>query len=82
MPGNVKDKNSESVEEGDHVSIKIRGGQREGDVEKVVTTEAQAKKEDVKNPPKVREIVARLGRHDPVDLPGNLYGPTWPSCCS
>ena len=51
--GDIKDKDSEPIKEGDHVATKIRGGHREGDVEKIVTTEAQAKKEDVKNPPKV-----------------------------
>lgn len=46
-------KQGEPIEEGDHVYTKIRGGRHEGDVEKIVTTEGEAKQEGVKNPPKV-----------------------------
>ncbi|KAF2184451.1 hypothetical protein K469DRAFT_709213 [Zopfia rhizophila CBS 207.26] len=49
----VLSKQGEPIEEGDHVYTKIRGGRHEGDVEKIVTTEEEAKKENVKNPPKV-----------------------------
>ncbi|PVH91388.1 hypothetical protein DM02DRAFT_545899 [Periconia macrospinosa] len=41
------------IEEGDHVYTKIRGGRHEGDVEKIITSEQEAKKENLKNPPKV-----------------------------
>ncbi|KAK5993787.1 hypothetical protein PT974_07224 [Cladobotryum mycophilum] len=53
MPSVAKDKNSEPIQEGDHVWTRFRGGRREGNVENIVTDEEQAKKEDVKNPPKV-----------------------------
>lgn len=53
MPSEFKDKNSEPVKEGDQVWTAIRGGKREGEVDKVVTTEKQAKDEGVKHPPKV-----------------------------
>lgn len=59
MPSDIKDKNSEPINEGDHVWTKIRGGRHEGDVQKIVTTEAEAKKEGVKHPPKVSEGRAR-----------------------
>lgn len=52
MPGDIKDKNSEPIKEGDEVWTRFRGGKREGEVEKVVKTEAQASSENVKNPPK------------------------------
>ncbi|KAI8630458.1 hypothetical protein F5Y19DRAFT_483800 [Xylariaceae sp. FL1651] len=53
MPSEIKDKYDEPIQEGDHVYTKIRGGRHEGKVDKIVTTEAEAKKEGVKNPPKV-----------------------------
>ncbi|RYP10357.1 hypothetical protein DL764_000691 [Monosporascus ibericus] len=53
MPEQVRDKNSEPIKEGDHVYTRYRGGRHEGEVEKVVTTGAEAKEEGVKNPPKV-----------------------------
>ncbi|KAM0818659.1 hypothetical protein AB5N19_04471 [Seiridium cardinale] len=54
MPSqSIHDKTGEPIEEGDHVYTKIRGGRHEGDVEKIVTSTAEAKKEGVKNPPKV-----------------------------
>jgi len=49
----VKDRNDEDIHEGDTVGTRYRGGVREGEVDKIVTDEQQAKKEDVKNPPKV-----------------------------
>lgn len=53
MASNIEDKNTEPINKGDHVWTRIRGGRHEGDVEKIVTTEKDAEKEDVKNPPKV-----------------------------
>ncbi|KAH7465307.1 hypothetical protein FOMA001_g17225 [Fusarium oxysporum f. sp. matthiolae] len=53
MASNVEDKNAESISKGDHVWTRIRGGRHEGDVERIVTTEKDAEKEEVKNPPKV-----------------------------
>lgn len=49
----LKDENGEPIHEGDHVFARSRGGRHEGDVEKVVTTEEEAKEEGVKHPPKV-----------------------------
>ncbi|KAF1960509.1 hypothetical protein CC80DRAFT_488824 [Byssothecium circinans] len=49
----VLSKQGEPIKEGDHVYTKIRGGRHEGDVEKIVTSEQEAKEENVKNPPKV-----------------------------
>ncbi len=51
-----KDKHGNPIHEGDHVYTKIRGGHREGDVEKIVETQEQAKEANVKNPPKVRSF--------------------------
>ncbi|KAK7928597.1 hypothetical protein PG985_005595 [Apiospora marii] len=57
MSGNatnsVQDKHGEPIQEGDHVYTPIRGGRHEGEVEKLVTSDQEAKKEGVKNPPKV-----------------------------
>ncbi|KXX74793.1 hypothetical protein MMYC01_203295 [Madurella mycetomatis] len=49
----LKDKNGEPINEGDHVFARSRGGRHEGEVEKIVTTEEDAKEEGVKHPPKV-----------------------------
>ncbi|MCJ1434830.1 hypothetical protein MMC27_004200 [Xylographa pallens] len=49
----VSDKNDQPIHEGDEVWTKIRGGKREGVAEKIVTTDEEAQKENVKNPPKV-----------------------------
>ncbi|UKZ88611.1 uncharacterized protein TrAFT101_004361 [Trichoderma asperellum] len=49
----VQDKEGKPIEEGDDVWTPIRGGKREGEVEKVVYTEEEAKKANVKHPPKV-----------------------------
>ena len=49
----ASDKNGQPIHKGDEVWTKIRGGKREGAVEKIVTTEEEAQKENVKNPPKV-----------------------------
>lgn len=56
MPSEVKDKKSQPIQEGDKVWTPFRGGKREGDVERIVVTEDEAKETDVKNPPKVRSI--------------------------
>jgi len=53
MPVEIKDKDGVPINEGDAVWTKFRGGKREGEVDKVVTTEKQADSEHVKNPPKV-----------------------------
>jgi hypothetical protein len=49
----IKDKEGVPIYEGDNVWTPQRGGRHEGTVEKVVTTEAEAKQEGVKHPPKV-----------------------------
>ncbi|MCJ1378794.1 hypothetical protein MMC17_001893 [Xylographa soralifera] len=49
----VTDKNDQPIHEGDGVWTKIRGGKREGAAEKIIMTEEEAQKENVKNPPKV-----------------------------
>lgn len=53
MSGRVEDKEGAPIKQGDSVFTKIRGGKREGDVEKVVLSEEEAEKESLKNPPKV-----------------------------
>lgn len=53
MLDDIKDKNSQPIHEGDSVWTKIRGGHREGVVQKIVRTEEEAQEEDVKHPPKV-----------------------------
>ncbi|CAJ2508852.1 Uu.00g138780.m01.CDS01 [Anthostomella pinea] len=49
----IKDKHGEPIREGDAVWTKMRGGRHEGAVDAVVTSEAEAREEGVKNPPKV-----------------------------
>ncbi|KAH8588034.1 hypothetical protein B0O99DRAFT_377612 [Bisporella sp. PMI_857] len=53
MSTQVEDKKGNVIDKGDRVFLKIRGGKREGEVEEIVTTHEEAKKENVKNPPKV-----------------------------
>lgn len=53
MPSDLKDKNGEPIQPGDHVFARSRGGRHEGEVEKVVTSQEEAEKEGVKHPPKV-----------------------------
>ncbi|PMD25890.1 hypothetical protein NA56DRAFT_564232 [Hyaloscypha hepaticicola] len=53
MSGKVEDKKGNPIEVGDTVYTKIRGGKRVGEVDKVVMSETEAKREDVKNSPKV-----------------------------
>ena len=57
MPEHVKDKHDEPIKKGDEVYTRIRGGRHEGEVDKIVTSQAQAEKEGVKNPPKVSQSV-------------------------
>ncbi|OCK86813.1 uncharacterized protein K441DRAFT_709719 [Cenococcum geophilum 1.58] len=47
MTDQVMSKDGEPIQEGDHVHTKICGGEHEGNVEQVVTTQG------VKNPPKI-----------------------------
>lgn len=49
----VTSKDGETIGVGTHVSTKLRGGHREGDVEAIAMTEAEAQAENVKHPPKV-----------------------------
>ncbi|KAM0482349.1 hypothetical protein ACHAPX_002866 [Trichoderma viride] len=53
MASKIQDKDGKPIEEGDSVWTPIRGGKHEGEVEQVVTTEAEAKEANVKHPPKV-----------------------------
>ncbi|OBT46916.1 hypothetical protein VE00_02002 [Pseudogymnoascus sp. WSF 3629] len=53
MSGEVQDRVGTPIQEGDTVFTKIRGGKREGEADKIVLDEKDAKKEHVKHPPKV-----------------------------
>lgn len=54
MPSSqVEDKQGQPIREGDAVWTKIRGGRREGEVDRVVESADEAEKAGVKNPPKV-----------------------------
>ncbi|OBT86099.1 hypothetical protein VE02_05401 [Pseudogymnoascus sp. 03VT05] len=53
MSGKVEDKTGNPIEEGDTVFTRIRGGKREGEVDKVALDEKDAERDQVKNPPKV-----------------------------
>ncbi|EAS37115.3 uncharacterized protein CIMG_02469 [Coccidioides immitis RS] len=53
MSDQVKDKTGEPIHEGDDVETRIRGGTRKGTVENIVTSQEEAREENVKNPPKV-----------------------------
>lgn len=53
MASETKDKNDEPIRVGDEVYTRFRGGKREGEVERIVTTEQEAQEEHVKHPPKV-----------------------------
>ncbi|KAI3332214.1 hypothetical protein HD806DRAFT_529977 [Xylariaceae sp. AK1471] len=70
MPNEINDKHGEPIKEGDHVYTKIRGGRHEGDVDKIVTTEAEAKEEAVKNPPKIlfKDQKGKYVAHNPGTL--------------
>ncbi|GKZ31823.1 hypothetical protein AbraIFM66950_000713 [Aspergillus brasiliensis] len=54
----VQDKTGERINEGDYVYTKYRGGTHEGEVDKVVTDDAEAHEEEVANPPKVSKAPA------------------------
>ncbi|RDW93259.1 DUF2945 domain-containing protein [Aspergillus mulundensis] len=66
----VQDKNGEEIKEGDYVFTRIRGGSHHGKVEKIVTDQAGAEQEDVKNPPKV--IYSDQHGHRVAHNPGTL----------
>ncbi|PSS18794.1 hypothetical protein M430DRAFT_66787 [Amorphotheca resinae ATCC 22711] len=70
MSSQVKDKNGKDINEGDRVFTRIRGGKHEGEVEEIVTTQEEAEKENVKNPPKVvfRDQRGRKVAHNPETL--------------
>ncbi|OBT64690.1 hypothetical protein VE03_05842 [Pseudogymnoascus sp. 23342-1-I1] len=53
MSGKVEDKSGAPIEEGDTVFTKIRGGKREGKADNIDLDEEDARKDQVKNPPKV-----------------------------
>lgn len=59
MPADIKDKDGQPIKEDDEVWTKARGGKHEGVVDKVVTTEAEAEKSGVKNPPKVSSAISK-----------------------
>ncbi|KUI58204.1 hypothetical protein VP1G_05505 [Cytospora mali] len=72
MPADIKDKDGQPIKEGDEVWTKARGGKHEGIVDRVVTTEAEAEKSGVKNPPKVNLMRSQD--------PGLVL--IWSRCCS
>ncbi|XHG05172.1 hypothetical protein AWENTII_008421 [Aspergillus wentii] len=53
----AQDKKSETIQEGDTVYTKYRGGSHEGEVERIVKDQAEAREEGVANPPKVVHAV-------------------------
>lgn len=53
MPFEMKDKNGEPIKVGDKVYTRVCGSKYEGEVEKIVTTDKEAKEEQVKHLPKV-----------------------------
>ncbi|KAL4911601.1 hypothetical protein BDW74DRAFT_143255 [Aspergillus multicolor] len=71
MPSSkVQDKNGKEIKEGDYVFTRIRGGSHQGEVEKIVSDQAGAEQEDVKNPPKV--IYSDQHGHRVAHNPGTL----------
>ncbi|KAH6646747.1 hypothetical protein BKA67DRAFT_695292 [Truncatella angustata] len=70
MPDHVEDKNSQPINEGDLIWTKMRGGKREGEVDKIVTTQAEAEESNVKNPPKV--LFKDQHGHNVAHNPGTL----------
>jgi DUF2945 family protein len=54
----VKDKNSQTIKQGDKVESRVRGRKREGEVERVVTSDKEAATENVKHPPKIPSVRA------------------------
>ncbi|KAJ6566928.1 hypothetical protein B0H19DRAFT_940677 [Mycena capillaripes] len=57
MPQQIRDKNKQPIKEGDEVWTKMRGGKREGTVDKIVRTESEAEEAGVKHPPKVSYLL-------------------------
>ena len=53
MSDKVQDKHGQTIEQGDNVYTKFRGGKHEGEVEAIATTKEEAEEFGVKNPPKV-----------------------------
>ncbi|KAL1977623.1 hypothetical protein VTN31DRAFT_482 [Thermomyces dupontii] len=49
----VLDKQGEPINEGDFVHTRYRGGERKGEVDRIVMDEKGAREEGVANPPKV-----------------------------
>ncbi|KAH7134027.1 hypothetical protein EDB81DRAFT_902793 [Dactylonectria macrodidyma] len=70
MPSEVKDKKSQTIHKGDEVWTPFRGGKRQGEVDRVVMNENEAKEADVKNPPKV--LFADQHGHNVAHNPGTL----------
>ncbi|KAH7117204.1 hypothetical protein B0J13DRAFT_514143 [Dactylonectria estremocensis] len=70
MPSEVKDKKSRTIHEGDEVWTPFRGGKRQGEVDRVVMTDTEAKEADVKNPPKV--LFTDQHGHDVAHNPSTL----------
>ncbi|KAF8209962.1 hypothetical protein K438DRAFT_1571376 [Mycena galopus ATCC 62051] len=70
MPQQIRDKNNQPIKEGDEVWTKMRGGKREGTVDKIVRTESEAEEAGVKNPPKV--LFTDQHGHDVAHNPGTL----------
>ncbi|KAI1758801.1 hypothetical protein GGR53DRAFT_471978 [Hypoxylon sp. FL1150] len=71
MPSSqVKDKQGQTIHEGDAVWTKARGGRHEGDVHRVVESANEAREAGVKNPPKV--LFTDQHGHDVAHNPGTL----------
>jgi len=66
----INDQDNVPIIEGDTVWTRFRGGKREGEVEKVVTSQSEAEKEGVKHPPKV--IFTDQHEHRVAHNPGTL----------
>ncbi|CRG89800.1 hypothetical protein PISL3812_06839 [Talaromyces islandicus] len=49
----IRDRKDEEIHEGDWVWTRFRGGVREGEVQRIVRDEEEARDEGVANPPKV-----------------------------
>ncbi|KAL4880027.1 hypothetical protein BJY04DRAFT_219560 [Aspergillus karnatakaensis] len=66
----VQDKNGQDIKDGDYIYTKIRGGSHRGNVDTIVTHEAGAEQEAVKNPLKV--IFKDQHGHRVAHNPGTL----------
>ena len=85
MPSEVKDRNSQPIKDGDHVWTAFRGGHREGDVDRIVRSEKEAKEAGVKNPPKVGsnyELIYNVLELSWLIGSGPLRRSAWPFCCA